>query len=140
MDGVHTSLPVPTQLLVIASYLFFAANVISVTALTILFLDRWHVRRRGLAGTAIVEESELVRTLPRKIWAVRVDVIPDDRSTGSFRCRARWSEVDYAAQAQTLSPGIWLRVRFRRAPRPLVMPMKFRSDDPQQNVQNYPST
>jgi hypothetical protein len=79
MDGVHTSLPVPTQLLVIASYLFFAANVISVTALTILFLDRWHVRRRGLAGTAIVEESELVRTLPRKIWAVRVDVIPDDR-------------------------------------------------------------
>ena len=140
MDSVHTSLPVPAQWLVIADYLFVASSVFSVTALAILFLDRWFVSTRGQTGMAIVEVSDLVRTLPRKIWEVRVDVIPDDRSTGSFKSRARWSEVDFTAQAQMLSPGIWLRVRFRRAPRPLVMPMKFRSDTPQQNVQNYPST
>jgi hypothetical protein len=69
----------------------------------------------------------LIQTFPRKIWEVRIEVIPDDRSTGSFKRRARWSEKDFTAQIQTLSPGIRLRVRFRRVPRPLVMPIKFGS-------------
>jgi hypothetical protein len=128
MDGEHTPLPVPAQWFLIAEYLFFASSVISLTGLAVLFLDRWFVRARGLPGVAIVEDSDLVQTLPRKIWEVRIEVIPDDRSTGSFKRRARWSEKDFAAQAQTLSPGIRLRVRFRRAPRPLVMPIKFGSD------------
>jgi hypothetical protein len=128
------------QLFLIAEYLFFTSSAISALALTIFFLDRWLVSWRGLPGTAIVEESELIRTLPRKIWEVRIEVIPDDRSTGSFRRRARWSEENFAAQAQALSPGIELRVRFRRAPRPLVMPTSCRPDAPRQNVHNYPIT
>jgi hypothetical protein len=127
MDGSHTSLPVPAQWFLIAEYLFFASSVISVTGLALFFLDRWFVSTRGLPGVAIVEESVLIQTFPRKIWEVRIEVIPDDRSTGWFKRRARWSEKDFTAQIQTLSPGIRLRVRFRRVPRPLVMPIKFGS-------------
>ena len=98
--------------------------MVSVLAIAFLVLDRWMVRYRGLPGTAKVEAVELVQTLPKRVWEVLLEVTPTDRSTASFRRRARWNESDYWPQVQELAPGVQVEVRFRRAPRPLVLPAK----------------
>jgi hypothetical protein len=124
MRGSLANLPVAAQWLLIAEGLFLASNVLFAGTLAFFFIDRWLVARRGVPGAAVVQESELVRTLPRKIWEARLEVIPDDPSERSFRRRARWFEGEFGAQAEALVPGTRLRVRFRRYTRPLVMPAK----------------
>ena len=66
------------------------------------------------------DEAALIQTLPRKVWEVKLQVTPEDRTTGPFRSRMLWSEGSFAPTP--LLPGTNLPVRFRRAPRPLVMP------------------
>lgn len=85
--------------------------------------DRWLVSRRGVPGDALIERIELVQTLPRKVWEVRIEVVPEDIPNLSFKRTVLWAEREFRNQIEDLEPGATLRVRFRRAPRPLVMPM-----------------
>jgi hypothetical protein len=60
------------------------------------------VRSRGIPGLAIVEDIEIIRSLPWTVWEGKLQVVPDDRSMSSFKRRARWSEKDAPSLAQTL--------------------------------------
>ena len=83
-------------------------------------VDRWYVQRFGERGLALIEDLELVQTLPRKIWKVKLQVTPLDRTCGSFRTQAFWQNAKFNPHSHEGSAPI--AVRFRRAPRPIVMP------------------
>jgi hypothetical protein len=83
-------------------------------------LDRWWVQYHGEHGHAVLQDLELVQTYPRKIWAIKLKVIPEDPSDGEFRSRPLWKEGTFDPLVHTV--GTTIPVRFRRMPRPIVMP------------------
>jgi hypothetical protein len=95
-----------------------AALIIGVQAFT--HIDRWYVRRFGEHGVALITELELVQTLPRKVWRVKLHVSPLDKACGSFRIEALWQDAGFDPRSHQGPAEI--PVRFRRAPRPIVMP------------------
>ena len=116
-------LPASQQWLLIADWLLLGSTVLLASVAVFTKWDRWLVSRRGIPGDALVERTELVQTLPRKVWEVRIQVIPEDISCLSFKRTVLWAEREFRNQIEDLEPGATLRVRFRRAPRPLVMPI-----------------
>jgi hypothetical protein len=83
-------------------------------------LDQWFVARYGLTGIAFIEQAELIENLPKRIWEVKIKVLPDDKDYTFFKSTARWPEQKFAPKR--LSTGSSVAVRFRRAPRPVVVP------------------
>lgn len=82
--------------------------------------DRWYVQRFGECGVALITELELAQTLPRKVWRVKLQVSPLDKTCGSFRTEALWQDAKF--RPQSCQGDVQISVRFRRAPRPIVMP------------------
>jgi hypothetical protein len=119
-----SDLPASQQWLLIAEYLFGLVIALRVAIYFYIFFDRWVVSHRGIEGMATVEEYELVRSLPGRIWSVRLTIVPEDIPNTSMRYNVMWSDSDYLRQLEELSVGARLRVRFRRSPRRLAMPAR----------------
>jgi hypothetical protein len=124
MNHSLANLSAPAQWLVIGEFLIFVSTCLVALAMGWMHLDRWLVSIRGIAGTAVIKDAWRTRTLPRQVWELRVEVTPDDRPA-SFSRRVSWFEGEFESQTQTLTPGIRLRVRFRRGLRPIVVPMRM---------------
>jgi hypothetical protein len=104
----------------VVEYLSWASAALLIGVQAFAHGDRWYVQRFGERGVALITESELAQTLPRKVWRVKLQVIPQDKTCGSFRTEALWQDAKFDPQShQEESP---VAVRFRRAPRPIVMP------------------
>jgi hypothetical protein len=115
-----TPLRAVSEWMLIAEYLFFGSFLLTIALVIFTVVDRWRVRTRGQAGTAVIQQRELVHHLPHKIWEVKLLVTPDDRTEGPFRCRSRWDESLFDP---SLHPtGSSLPVRFRRYPRRMSFP------------------
>ncbi|MBB6146184.1 hypothetical protein HNQ77_004156 [Silvibacterium bohemicum] len=96
-----------------------------VFALVYTKLDRWFVSVQGIPGFAIVKSVEQIRTLPERMWEVTIEVFPEDIPNLMFQRTMQWTDSEFQDRTPMPEPNGRLPIRFRRAPRPLVMPMKI---------------
>src|ERR1700751_5449372 len=125
MQTPAANLPALLQWFLIGYWLLLGSTALSACIVVWVKWDRWMVSRRGIPGTGVVITAELVRTLPQKMWEVRIEVVPADIPNLSYKRTVRWLEREFADQAEILEPGTKLQLRFRRFPRPLIMPMNI---------------
>jgi hypothetical protein len=104
----------------VIEYISWTSAALLVGVQAFAYSDRWYVQRFGERGVALITELELAQTLPRKVWRVKLLVSPLDKTCGSFRTEALWQNAKF--RPQSCQGEVQIPVRFRRAPRPIVMP------------------
>jgi hypothetical protein len=109
--------------------LFEFAQWLSIAPIALLLVYVGYLRirhamiaRNGRPGVALIEDVSLVRSLPRRLWEVRLGVTYFDQGEkGIFRVRQRWDET--TIDPESLQVGSTIHIRFGIAgSRRIVMP------------------
>jgi hypothetical protein len=124
MNRLPVSTSPSSDWIFLAECLFFGSTALSVCVVAFAKLDRWLVSVRGLPGIALIEHAELIQTLPRRVWELKVEVFPEDIPNLNVKRTVRWAESEFKPSMPQLQPSTRLQIRFRRSPRPLIMPRK----------------